>query len=198
MTATPHKATPPEEIIFRYPLAAAIADKLVKTPVIVGRRDDRTDSDTKLTDGVTLLKAKKEALDAYAQAHGVEPVNPVMLVVAKDIKDAEEYGKILKSSEFFTGAYAESVLVVHSKSPDEALAELAKVEDPESPVRIIISVGMLKEGWDVKSVYVIASMRASVSDILTEQTESLRECWWPDRLRGLGDDKGQEVSGGGS
>jgi type III restriction enzyme len=170
LTATPHKATPPEEIIFRYPLAAAIADKLVKTPVIVGRRDDRTDSDTKLTDGVTLLKAKKEALDAYAAAHGVEPVNPVMLVVAKDIKDAEEYGKILKSSEFFAGAYAESVLVVHSKSPDEALAELAKVEDPESPVRIIISVGMLKEGWDVKSVYVIASMRASVSDILTEQT----------------------------
>ena len=30
-----------------------IADKLVKTPVIVGRRDDRTDPNTKLTDGVT-------------------------------------------------------------------------------------------------------------------------------------------------
>jgi len=29
---------------------------------------------------------------------------------------------------------------------------------------------MLKEGWDVKNVYVIASMRASVSEILTEQT----------------------------
>src|SRR5881398_271866 len=29
---------------------------------------------------------------------------------------------------------------------------------------------MLKEGWDVKSVYVIASLRASVSEILTEQT----------------------------
>ena len=29
---------------------------------------------------------------------------------------------------------------------------------------------MLKEGWDVKNVYVIASMRASVSEVLTEQT----------------------------
>ncbi len=29
---------------------------------------------------------------------------------------------------------------------------------------------MLKEGWDVKNVYVIASMRPSVSDVLTEQT----------------------------
>jgi len=44
------------------------------------------------------------------------------------------------------------------------------VEDPDSTVRIIISVGMLKEGWDVKNVYVICSMRALVSKVLTEQT----------------------------
>jgi len=170
LTATPDKKTPKEQVIFRYPLAAAIADKLVKTPVIVGRRDDRTDSLTKLTDGVTLLNAKAEALNAFTQAQGTAPVNPVMLVVAKSIADADEYGDILRSQEFFSGAYADSVLVVHSNAPDEALAELAKVEDASSSVRIIISVGMLKEGWDVRNVYVIASMRSSVSEILTEQT----------------------------
>jgi len=170
LTATPNKATPKKQIIFRYPLAAAIADKLVKTPVIVGRRDDRTDPLTKLTDGVTLLHAKSDALGIYALTHSVAPVNPVMLVVAKSIDDADEYGTILRSSEFFAGAYADAVLVVHSNAPDEALAELAKVEDPDSPVRIIISVGMLKEGWDVRNVYVVASMRSSVSEILTEQT----------------------------
>jgi type III restriction enzyme len=170
LTATPDKKTPEEQVIFRYPIAAAIADKLVKTPVIVGRRDDRTDLLTKLTDGVTLLNAKTEALAAYAGAHGVAPVNPVMLVVAKTTDDADEIGQILRSSDFFGGAYGDAVLVVHSKAPDDALAELAKVEDADSPVRIIISVGMLKEGWDVKNVYVIASMRASVSQILTEQT----------------------------
>ena len=170
LTATPHKKTPQDQVIFRYPLAAAIADKLVKTPVIVGRRDDRTDPLTKLTDGVTLLEAKADASKAYAENLGTDPVNPVMLVVAKTTDEADEYGSILKSNEFFAGAYADSVLVVHSKSPDDALADLAKVEEASSPVRIIISVGMLKEGWDVKNVYVIASMRSSVSDILTEQT----------------------------
>ena len=169
-TATPDKKTPDKQIIFRYPLAAAIADKLVKTPVIVGRRDDRTDSLTKLTDGVTLLHAKSNALAVYVETHDVEPVNPVMLVVAKTIDDADEYGAILRSSEFFNSAYEGAVLVVHSNAPDEALAELSKVEEPTSPVRIIISVGMLKEGWDVRNVYVIASMRSSVSEILTEQT----------------------------
>ena len=138
--------------------------------MIVGRKDDRTDSLTKLADGVTLLRAKEQAITSYAAAIKVTPVNPVMLVVAKSIEDAEEYGAILRSEDFFQGAYADSVLVVHSNAPDEALAELAKVEDPQSPVRIIISVGMLKEGWDVRNVYVIASMRSSVSEILTEQT----------------------------
>ena len=109
-------------------------------------------------------------MQAYASSQGLEPVNPVMLVVAKSIEDADEYGSILRSTEFFGGAYVDAVLVVHSNASDEALAELAKVEEPASPYRIIISVGMLKEGWDVKNVYVIASMRASVSDILTEQT----------------------------
>jgi len=170
LTATPDKKTPKDQIIFRYPLAAAIADKLVKTPVIVGRKDARTDLVTKLTDGVILLNAKRDAILAYAMATGETPVNPAMLVVAKAIDDADEYGRIVRSEEFFGGQFADAVLVVHSKSPDEALKELAKVEDPASPVRIIISVGMLKEGWDVRNVYVIASMRSSVSDILTEQT----------------------------
>lgn len=170
LTATPDKKTPKDQIIFRYPLAAAIADKLVKTPVIVGRKDDRKDSLTKLTDGIRLLSAKREAITAYAASTGAAPVNPVMLVVAKDIADADEYGAIIGSGEFFGGAFADSVLVVHSKAPDEALEALERVEDPESPVRIIISVGMLKEGWDVRNVYVIASMRSSVSEILTEQT----------------------------
>ncbi len=170
LTATPDKKTPAKQVIFRYPLAAAIADQLVKTPVIVGRRDDRTDALTKLTDGVTLLHAKVEALTAYAQTHEGPRIHPVMLVVAKTIEDADDYGATLRSSDFFGGAYADAVLVVHSNAPDAALEQLAAVEEPDSPVRVIISVGMLKEGWDVRNVYVVASMRSSVSEILTEQT----------------------------
>ena len=120
---------------------------------------------------MTLLDAKREAIAAYAAATGAAPVNPVMLVVAKDIADADEYGAILRS----TGVLRRRVTPTRSSSstprrPTRRWQELAKVEDPTSPVRIIISVGMLKEGWDVRNVYVIASMRSSVSEILTEQT----------------------------
>jgi type III restriction enzyme len=171
LTATPHKKTPKDAIIFRYPLAAAIADRHVKTPVLVGRKDDRNDEATKLLDGISLLETKHEAVKKYCAANPeVKPVNPVMLVVAPTIDDAERVATDLRDPGFLGGRYADHVLVVHSKKADEDLAKLEAVEDDDSPVRIIISVGMLKEGWDVKNVYVIASLRASVSEILTEQT----------------------------
>jgi type III restriction enzyme len=174
LTATPHAKTPPEEIVYRYPLAAAIADKWVKTPVIVGRHDDRQDAETKLGDGLTLLDFKQQALDAYCSEQHLDPVRAVMLVVAQSTADADEFAAILGSEQFDHGRWAETILVVHSTltgdKKEAALAALEAVEEPDSPVRIIISVGMLKEGWDVKNVYVIASMRASVSNVLTEQT----------------------------
>lgn len=170
LTATPHAKTTDEEIIFRYPLAAAIADKLVKTPVIVGRKDDRTDAQTKLLDGVRLLEAKRRTIERYCEETCEEPINPVMLVICPSIEVADEVAQTIGSKNFLNGRYQGSVLTVHSKKPDEELAKLEAVEDRESPVRIIVSVGMLKEGWDVKNVYVILSFRPSVSDILTEQT----------------------------
>lgn len=170
LTATPHKKTPPEQIIYRYPLAAAIADRLVKTPVLVGRRDDRSDPATKLLDGVRLLELKEQAIARWCADSGATPVNPVMLVIAPTIAEAEEVEGIVSDPGFAGGRYAERVLTVHSSAPDQALAQLADLEELSSPYRIVISVGMLKEGWDVKNVYVIASLRASVSDILTEQT----------------------------
>ena len=170
LTATPHRNTPEDQIIYRYPLAAAIADKLVKTPVLVGRKDDRTDIATKLLDGVRLLELKERAIGWWCEESGAEPVNPVMLVIAPNIDEANEIERTIQEPSFAGGRYADKVLTVHTKAADTALAQLDSLEEPDSPYRIVISVGMLKEGWDVKNVYVIASMRASVSSILTEQT----------------------------
>jgi len=170
LTATPHRRTPDDEVIYRYPLAAAIADKLVKTPVIVGRKDDRTDPKTKLLDGIALLELKERAIRRFAAETGQTAVNPVMLVIAPNIAEADEIETIIDDESFAGGNYRDKVLTVHSDAPDDALAALEELEDPGSPYRIVVSVGMLKEGWDVKSVYVICSLRASVSALLTEQT----------------------------
>lgn len=173
LTATPRKQD--ESLLaYRYPLAAAIADGFVKTPVIVGRNDDRNDDPTKLADGVSLLKHKARVAAAYCNEHDLPLVNPCMLLSAQSIEDAKRYQDMLESDSFDGGAWIGTTLLVHSDLTADAkeavLAKLDAVEEPDSPVRIIIQVGMLKEGWDVKNVYVIASMRSSISDVLTEQT----------------------------
>jgi type III restriction enzyme len=170
LTATPHARTPLSQIVYQYPLANAIADKLVKTPVIVGRSDDRTNPETKLRDGLTLLEAKESALGKYCEAEGLQRVHPIMLVVAPTIEEAKEVEDLLNDPAFYGGRYAGAVLRVDSDAHDESLQALSEVEDTASPVRVIVSVGMLKEGWDVANVYVIVSLRSSVSEILTEQT----------------------------
>jgi type III restriction enzyme len=184
LTATPHKRTPPEQIIFRYPLAAAIAERFVKTPVIVGRRDDKHDAVTKLLDGVTLLEYKRTLATRYASAQGVSPINPIMLVVARDIDEAEEWAGIIRDENFQQGKYRDAVLVVHSRTiredqEERELARLVAVERPDSPVRVVVSVAMLKEGWDVKNVYVLVSTQPSLSEVLTEQVlgRGLRLPW---------------------
>jgi len=157
-------------IIYDYPLAAALRDKLVKTPVLVGRTDDHKDLGTQLSDGLALLRAKQMAANAWQKATGAKGVNAVMLVVCERIDQANQVAEILSRPTLLGDDAEKEVLVIHSQSDDEALAQLAAVEEPDSAVRVIISVSMLKEGWDVKNIFVIASLRPSVSDTLTEQT----------------------------
>ena len=170
LTATPHTQTPTDSVIYRYPLGRAIADGLVKVPVLVGRKDDRHDTETQLADGVALLKAKRDAVKRWCEHTGAKPVNPVMFIVCQSIEDANEVTEILGRPNFFGVEYDRAVLTVHSDSSDDALEKLDHVEDSDSSVRVIVSVSMLKEGWDVKNIFVICALRALASQVLTEQT----------------------------
>ncbi len=167
LTATPSENTTDDQIIYNYPLAAAIADGFVKIPVLVARKDGQVTLRRQLADGLLLLDRKREALVAYCAKQDCDPVNPVMFVVCESIDDANEVASELRGPDMLNSD--EAVLVVTSESPDESLAALDKVEDPASPVRAIVSVQMLKEGWDVKNIYVICALRALESQALSEQ-----------------------------
>lgn len=174
LTATPHKLTTEDDIIYRYPLAAAIGAKYVKTPVIVGRKDDRKDLLTKLLDGTTLLEYKEKAVEAYrGRKPEVPALNPVMLVLARDTAEADKIAAMLRDPGFKEGHYIDAVIQVDSsvteKNEPAMWERLSRVEQPGSPIRVIVSVRMLKEGWDVKNVYVLLSTQPSLSDVLTEQ-----------------------------
>lgn len=167
LTATPHRNTSPESIVFRYPLAEAIADGYVKIPVLVGRRDGTSDTQRILADGVRLLDIKQRAIDTWAAATGREPVRAVMFLVCETIEEADDLAALLSSADYLGST--EAVLTVTSASPEEALVALDGIEDQASLVRAVVSVQMLQEGWDVKNIYVVATTRALESQALSEQ-----------------------------
>lgn len=166
LTATPHEATEPK-IVFRYPLAEAIADGYVKIPVLVARNDGVKDLRTQMADGVALLDAKAAVMNAYCAQTKKTPVQPILFVVAQTIDEANDIRDLLAGPDYLGGD--DRVLLVTSEEPDKTLALLDTLEDPGSPIRAVVSVSMLKEGWDVKNIYVIAAVRSMESQLLTEQ-----------------------------
>ena len=167
LTATPDPSTPADAIVYRYPLAEAIADGYVKIPVLVGRPDAVKDTRAQLADAVALLDAKVAALSAWCARTHHKMVTPVLFVVAQTIDEANAIRDTLGDSDLLGST--DKVLLITSKEPDTVLAQLDEIESPESPFRAVVSVSMLKEGWDVKNIYVIASVRAMESELLSEQ-----------------------------
>lgn len=166
LTATPHEKTL-DKRVFHYPLSDAIADGYVKIPVLVSRQDGISDLRTQLADGLTLLDAKAEAMRAYCRQTRKPYVEPILFVVTQTIEEANEYRDMLAGPNMLGDP--DQILLVTSEEPDKALALLDTLEEPDSAIRAVVSVSMLKEGWDVKNIYVIASVRAMESKLLTEQ-----------------------------
>ncbi|MDF5516361.1 DEAD/DEAH box helicase family protein [Vibrio parahaemolyticus] len=184
LTATPKTvgAKPKEfkNIIYHYPLASALNDGYVKTPAVATRKDfvanDYSSNrleEIKLEDGVHHHEYVKTELASYANNTGEKLVKPFMLVVAQDTLHAEALKKKIEDDLFFDGAYKGKVITVHSnqsgEESEETTQRLLAVEH-DKDTEIVIHVNKLKEGWDVTNLYTIVPLRASASEILTEQT----------------------------
>ena len=169
-TATPKAAN----VIYAYPLREAIKDGLVKRPVVITRQDDDSITeereDIKLTDGIRRHESKKAVLESYCRNNNLKVITSRVLVSTQDIAHSERVKEKLESDNFFDGHYKGKVLLVHSGSEDEQIQQLLNLEKIENPFEIVVHVNKLKEGWDVNTIYTIIPLRASVSNILTEQT----------------------------
>lgn len=162
-------------VIYEYPLGQAVEEGLVKTLVVVGRKGQRAYKgeieEIKLHDGLERHRRKKALLEAYCHNEGLPSVRPLVLISGADTAHAEALKRQIETDDFLDGAYKGRVIRTHSKmgADDADIERLVQLEnDPD--VEIVIHVNKLKEGWDVKNVYTIIPLRASVSDILTEQT----------------------------
>jgi type III restriction enzyme len=184
LTATPRsigaRSDRFKNVVYDYSLGEAMSDGFVKEPAVATRKDFRPDSVTpeqleriKLEDGIHCHENTKAELDIYARSTGRQTVHPFMLVVAQDTTHAEALRQIIEAENFFGGRYNGRVIRVDSatraEESEEAMARLLALET-DAETDVVIHVNKLKEGWDVRNLYTIVPLRASASDILTEQT----------------------------
>lgn len=170
LTASASKA---DQVIYRYPLYKAIQDGYVKTPVLVyrqsGYRGDQAE-ERQLRDALSLLRSKEVAYQNYLQEHSkAKPITPALFVVCANVDHATETAALLRSPGY-CDSY-EAVLQIDNQHNDEHTRRmLDELDKPYSPVRVVVSVDKLKEGWDTKRIAVMCTLRAMASEVLTQQT----------------------------
>ncbi|WP_124060518.1 DEAD/DEAH box helicase [Gordonibacter sp. Marseille-P4307] len=164
---------PGDHVIFEYPLWRAIKDQYVKAPVLAFRKggydETRASEEQQLRDALQLRGIKQAYYDLYAESHGIRHLNAVAFVVCSDTDHATQVAQLLRTPEFLGRDSA--VLQVDSKHDDDGTQRLLEgLDEPNSPVLAVVSVNKLKEGWDVKNIAVVVTLRAMASEVLTQQT----------------------------
>lgn len=176
------------QTIADYPLVEAIHQNVVKHPVLpdsASRAKLIEKKSSKFTEKhsdyihLGYLEWKK----AYNE-HTKLNKKAVLFVMTDDTKNCDEVAEYL---EHTYPELKDAVLVIHTKNngviseavsgkKEEELKRLREaandIDKPTSPYKAIVSVMMLKEGWDVQNVTTIVGLRAyaAKSNILPEQT----------------------------
>lgn len=187
------------QIISDYPLVEAVRQNVVKHPIIPdsnSRRKLKERSDfrysQKYKDYIQLgvIEWKK----AY-QDYAIENKKAVLFVMTDNTKNCDDVARFLETT---CVELQGSVLVIHTKANGEIsdsaqdreklekLRTLVRtIDSPRNPYKAVVSVMMLKEGWDVTNVSTIVGLRpyTAKSKILPEQTlgRGLRKVFNNDR-----------------
>lgn len=182
-SATPRgqRGQPFPEVVSDYPLAAAIEDGIVKRPIIgeLGGELEAVSDDAgvryrqRILAGVARWRDDVEAIAPTGR-------NPLLFVMAEDTTAADQIAAFLETLPDLTGR----VLTIHvnlrgansgnvrTDDLERARTFARQADDPDNPYRAIVSVLMLREGWDVRNVTVVVPLRALTAraQILPEQT----------------------------
>ena len=189
VTATPKdsKGAIFVQTISDYPLVEAIHQKVVKQPVVpdeVSRAKLKENQSIKFTekwrDHINLgVEEWRKTYDENIRMNK----KAVLFIMTEDTKSCDEVAEYLELS------YADlkgAVLTIHTNKSGEIsettsgknkeeLEKLRKqsneIDSWESPFKVIVSVMMLKEGWDVKNVTTVLGLKPFTADnkILPEQ-----------------------------
>lgn len=160
LTATPKKNS---NIISFVDAARLKLAHMVKLPVIVYNRKSQAD----VYGDAIAIRSKLEAQAKRDQLTSGRYIRPIVLFQAQPRNNADSttYEKIKKT--LVDGGIPEREIAIKTGEKDE----LKNVDllSPDCPIRYIITVNALKEGWDCPFAYVLATVANRTSSVDVEQ-----------------------------
>ena len=162
-----------------YPLKQAIVEGIVKRPMKGVAKVTEAKSEHASVKYRAYLTAGVERWREYAEQLKPLKKKPVLFIMMNTTDDAEDVADWLHTTypKEFGG---EKTQVIHTDkrgevSPREldiARRTVREVDQEGSPINAIVSVLMLREGWDVQNVTVVVGLRpyTAKANILPEQT----------------------------
>lgn len=167
-----------KEVVVDYPLAHAIEDGIVKRPYLgrLANAKEAQSPNAAMRYRMWIMAGVRRWRDYVKKTRGT--YKPILFIMAENTKAADEVYDFLQTVDDLKGA----VLKIHTNAKGEIserakdLDELRKasreIDAADSPYKAVVSVLMLREGWDVRNVTVIVGLRAysAAARILPEQT----------------------------
>ena len=190
MTATPknNRGEIFVQTVSDYPLVEAIHQGVVKNPVLPdlasrAKLQEKQSSifSEKYEDYIRLGVEEWEKTYKELEPTGKKSILFIMTDDTKNCDDVAEFlqksypqlkGAVLTIHTNKSGEISETVSGKKEKELQDLRKKANEIDSIESPYKVIVSVLMLKEGWDVKNVTTIVGLRPYGSDskILPEQT----------------------------
>lgn len=198
-TATPDRAdgkVPDSDMIYEYGVTDALADGIIKTPVIyqpdiktvqLTYTDARTGEQRKVEE-IDWDEVDRLGLNATQWVTDDEPMRQQMAIALRRLEEQERrakgrYQPILfvvavckadaeKAEQTLNKYFKVKTLMVTEDSDDvdrQKARELGKQQKTAAPYRAVVSVLMLREGWDVPEVGVILLLRKFGSKVYGQQ-----------------------------
>ena len=162
-----------------YPLRQAIIDGIVKRPLKGITDIGEVQSDRAHVRFQAYITAGIERWREYRDQLAPLKKKPLLFIMLNKTKEADEVGDYLRRTypDHFAG---DKTLIIHTdrkgevsrKDLDAARRAAKDVDSDSSEINAIVSVLMLREGWDVQNVTVIVGLRpySAKANILPEQT----------------------------
>ena len=156
-TATPARARHPSNVLHHVSAAELKAADMIKLPLRVITRHP-SQADQLLGEAITLRADLEKLARAEAQQTG-EYLRPILLLQAERVDAcAPLRDRLVRQHPSIS---ADQVKI--SVGRLDELKDVKDIASPSCPVRFIITVEKLREGWDCPFAYVLCSLKATRS-----------------------------------